>query len=329
MKIELLSHIVLIGFQSVGKSSISRSLSSLLGLDLINLDSLIQLSYSKKNHKYLRCRTIMREYGSIYYRILEVKILSKILTHRVSVIDLGGGSISSKKYRRYIESHIVINVMIKKSLAYLRILKNGYPILFKNKKDKSLSLQKIWINRNSICKKVSNFDCANNNSIWLTSFNIINRLSADVKYKFSLLLIHGPNLNLLAVRNFNIYGNASLLEIEIYLSCMARKHHCFVHNYHSNHEGSLIDYLQSCSSDYDGIIINSGALTHYSYSLYDAILDLNLPVVEVHISNIIRREKWRQKSIILDSCVGHVQGIGFLGYEKSLKILIEYINQNI
>jgi 3-dehydroquinate dehydratase-2 len=90
----------------------------------------------------------------------------------------------------------------------------------------------------------------------------------------------------------------------------------------SNHEGVLIDFLQSAADRYDGVLFNAGAYTHYSYALHDAIASIPIPVVEVHMSDLSQREPFRQISVIRDACVASVMGLGFQSYEEGLKILL-------
>jgi len=127
-----------------------------------------------------------------------------------------------------------------------------------------------------------------------------------------ILIINGPNLNLLGSREPNIYGHQSMEEVNAYIKEYFKK--VKVSFFQSNHEGEIIDQLQAAVNKYDGVVINPGALTHYSYAIRDAITSINLPVVEVHISNIAAREPFRQKSVIADVCAGSISGFGVYGY---------------
>ena len=108
-----------------------------------------------------------------------------------------------------------------------------------------------------------------------------------------ILVINGPNLNMLGKRNRNVYGDKTLADLDAVLSKQGESLGVEVVNFQSNSEGKLIDFIQTHSSDADGIIINPGALTHYSFSLRDALADSGLPFIEVHLSNIYAREDWR------------------------------------
>jgi 3-dehydroquinate dehydratase-2 len=137
-----------------------------------------------------------------------------------------------------------------------------------------------------------------------------------------ILLIHGPNLNLLGKRNRNLYGDKTLPDLEAIVTQRARELGATVKVYQSNHEGALIDFIQEESPKADGIIINPGALTHYGISLRDALEDSNLPVIEVHLSNIHAREEWRSKSVIEDLAKIQICGLGWQGYIDAVDFLI-------
>lgn len=138
----------------------------------------------------------------------------------------------------------------------------------------------------------------------------------------SLLLIHGPNLNLLGRRDAKHYGSFTLADVERLVAEQAKKDGFDVKTFQSNHEGALIDFIQKESGDASGIIINPGALTHYSYALHDALLDAGLPAVEVHLSNIEGREEWRHISVTAPACLVVVAGKKEKGYLEALGLLI-------
>ena len=137
----------------------------------------------------------------------------------------------------------------------------------------------------------------------------------------TILLIHGPNLNLLGQRNANLYGNFTLAELENVIKQEARMLGMKVIARQSNHEGELIDFLQQHGKKADGIIINPGALAHYSYALHDALLDAPAPAVEVHLSNIAKREKWRAVSVTAPACRKIIGGKKIQGYLEALRYL--------
>ncbi|KPJ52334.1 MAG: 3-dehydroquinate dehydratase [Dehalococcoidia bacterium DG_18] len=137
-----------------------------------------------------------------------------------------------------------------------------------------------------------------------------------------ILLIHGPNLNMLGKRDPAIYGDQTLAEIESLVKTKARELGAEVLTFQSNSEGTLIDFIQAESPEAEGIIINPGALTHYGLSLSDALADSALPVIEVHLSNIYAREEWRHKSVIASIALAQISGRGWQGYIDAVEILV-------
>lgn len=142
-----------------------------------------------------------------------------------------------------------------------------------------------------------------------------------------ILVLNGPNLNRLGLRNPAIYGSTTLEQILDELRQRAQKRDAELRCYQSNHEGGLIDFLQAEAAEADGIIINAGALSHYGLSLRDALEDFNLPTVDVHISNIYRREAHRQHSIVAEVATGQISGLGWRGYLAALDLLIDLITE--
>ena len=138
-----------------------------------------------------------------------------------------------------------------------------------------------------------------------------------------ILLINGPNLNTLGQREPEIYGRLTRAEIEARVAERAKALGAELRTFQSNHEGALIDYLQQEAPEADGIIINGGAFTHYSLALRDALAIAGKPAIEVHISNIYSRERFRRRSVTADVCRGMVTGLGWFGYIAALEALVE------
>ena len=137
-----------------------------------------------------------------------------------------------------------------------------------------------------------------------------------------ILVLHGPNLNLLGQREPELYGRTTLPEIEVALSALAEELGASLESFQSNHEGALIDRIHAAVGEVDGIVINPGGLTHTSVSLRDALVGSDLPFVEVHLSNVHAREEFRRRSMISDVAVGQVAGLGPIGYELALRGLL-------
>lgn len=138
-----------------------------------------------------------------------------------------------------------------------------------------------------------------------------------------ILVVNGPNLNLLGKREPDIYGTDTLEQLNERLMDLAAKLDLELSFFQSNSEGALIDYIQSESKTADAMILNPGALTHYSYAIRDAISSVGIPAIEVHLSNIFDREEFRSKSVIAPVCIGSLAGFGFYGYAMALSYLAD------
>ncbi len=141
-----------------------------------------------------------------------------------------------------------------------------------------------------------------------------------------VLVINGPNLNMLGVREPSIYGSMTLNELNDKMNQEAKNKGISLTFKQSNHEGVIIDAIQAAIHSFDGIIMNPGAFTHYSYAIADAIAAIGLPLVEVHLSNIYRRESFRHHSVIANVAVGQISGLGSYGYIAAIHFFADYFN---
>ncbi len=140
-------------------------------------------------------------------------------------------------------------------------------------------------------------------------------------YRF--LVINGPNLNRLGQREVSVYGTTTLMELEKQLVEYGFHNQVQVTCMQSNHEGVLIDTIHE--TDCDGIVLNAGAFTHYSYALRDAIASVSIPVIEVHVTNIHAREEFRHQSVIASVTKGQIVGLGLVGYRLAIEALLEHM----
>ena len=140
-----------------------------------------------------------------------------------------------------------------------------------------------------------------------------------------ILLINGPNLNLLGTREPEIYGSKTLSQVESELLEVADRHKINLECFQSNHEGEIVDKIQRSIEKTKGILINAGAFTHTSISIRDALVGSNIPFIELHISNIFKREEFRKESYLTDKALGIISGFGVNSYFLALNAIINYL----
>ena len=142
-----------------------------------------------------------------------------------------------------------------------------------------------------------------------------------------ILIIHGPNLDLLGKREPDVYGSITLQEIDERLQAYAVGKSLELRSFQSNHEGAIVDAIHEAVHWADGLIINPGAYTHYSYAIREAIAAVDLPTVEVHLSNVYARESFRHVSVIAPVCVGQIAGFGWRSYLLGLEALLMILGE--
>ncbi|HBI03216.1 MAG TPA: type II 3-dehydroquinate dehydratase [Paenibacillaceae bacterium] len=140
-----------------------------------------------------------------------------------------------------------------------------------------------------------------------------------------ILIINGPNLNMLGIREPGIYGSATLKDVEESLKRLSAELGVEVDFFQSNYEGAIIDRIHQAFGECDGLVINPGAFTHYSYAIRDAIDSVKIPTVEIHISNVHAREEFRHHSVIAPIAVGQIMGFGIYGYQLALRGIVNHL----
>lgn len=147
--------------------------------------------------------------------------------------------------------------------------------------------------------------------------------------EISILVLHGPNLNLLGLREPEVYGSTTLDRINSSLETDSKKLRVGVHCLQSNHEGVLVDAIHNAREKHQGIVINAGAYTHTSVAIRDAIAGVQIPTVEVHLSNIYTREKFRHHSYLAPVVIGQISGFGSDSYRLGLQAVVSYLRQKL
>ena len=138
----------------------------------------------------------------------------------------------------------------------------------------------------------------------------------------NILVLNGPNMNMLGIRQPEIYGRETYEDLKALIQAEADKLGVTVSFFQSNHEGAVIDAIHAADGVYDAIVMNPGAFTHYSYAILDALKAVDVPCIEVHISNVHQREEFRHRSVTAPACVGQICGLGLYGYEAAMSYFL-------
>lgn len=146
--------------------------------------------------------------------------------------------------------------------------------------------------------------------------------------KYSILVVNGPNLNLLGTREPEIYGHETIVDLENMLKKVAGELDVELECYQSNHEGDIVDKIQNSRNKVDFILLNAGAYTHTSVAIRDALAGIDMPFYEIHISNVHKREEFRHHSFLSDVAVGVIVGFGLDGYEFALRGAVRFLDRN-
>ena len=142
---------------------------------------------------------------------------------------------------------------------------------------------------------------------------------------YKILVINGPSLNLLGIREPHLYGSESLIEINENLE-KSFKDTCSLSFFQSNHEGDIVSSIHEAREGFSGLVINAAAYSHTSYAIADAISAISKPCVEVHLTNVYKREEFRQKSLIANLCLGQISGFGSYSYNLAIRALLNHLN---
>lgn len=309
----------------MGKTVVGKRLATILQKKFIDLDDELEKFYAREHDKFINCRQIMQLHSENYYRRLERYVLQKILALPAAVIALGGGTVLDENNQQEVKAHFLLHIVATPRVVFARIMASGFPAFFDSKKDGYTLFIELWKKRSAIYNQLTPYRIDNSTSV----DNAIHQAQIylkKMKKTHSILLLHGINLNILGKRDTEHYGFLTLEDLENITKNEAKKFGYKVAAYQSNYEGALINKLQAETKDSVGIIINAGAFTHYSYGLHDALRDTHLPVIEVHLSDIHKREIWRKYSVIAPVCIKTIKGKKEQGYIEAVKVLIEYLN---
>ena len=321
-------NLYLMGFMGCGKTSVGTKLAQLLGRSFCDIDLELQRREGKTVSE------IFSKMGEAYFRKIESELLRELIETTDHIIALGGGTIVPSQNARLLlqRGAKVIWLDVSAETIYKR-LKDDHtrPLLeeadsCEQKKDLIIKMLK---QRQPKYTRVARYRVDVNEADIAEIAYMLAEKEKTETMQLNVWVLNGPNLNFLGIREPAIYGTQNYPALVNYVQEEGAKLNMKVRCLQSNYEGELIDWLQDAYDEgVDGIVINPGALTHYSYSLRDAIASIQIPTVEVHLSEIASREPFRQVSVTKDVCIDQISGLGFGSYRAGLQKINDFLKKN-
>ena len=323
-------NIVLIGFMGSGKTTLGLKLSYLLRMPVEDTDKMIERQEGRSISE------IFADEGEAYFRELETELLRKCGEQKYErILSVGGGTPVNPVNRPLLhQCGTVVYLRVSPEVVYER-LKNDTTRPLLQCEDPLTRIRELLEIRDKIYAECADIilDVDNRHSDELAEeLQLQLRKQKDIqrkkeRKKMKILVINGPNLNFLGIREKKIYGTQDYQYLLDLIDKKAKETGEEIQVFQSNHEGAIIDRIQEAYSDgTEGIVINPGAYTHYSYAIRDAIAAIKIPTVEVHFSNIQARSDFRHLSVIAPVCAGSIAGFGkhsyLLAVDAFKKILV-------
>lgn len=304
-------NLLLIGMPGSGKSTVGRILAEKIDRELIDTDRLIEEKTGQK------IPDIFASKGEEAFRRLETDVLADMTKLSGKVISTGGGVVTVPMNLRLLRRNSRV-IFINRPLDELAT--DGRPL------SQSGNLKLMLRKRLPLYRQ-----CADLEIPFLSSEQVASRifeyyhLEPKTSEQKKILILNGPNLNMLGIREPTIYGEKNYTELVLFCQSAARQLDLTVDVFQSNHEGVLVDQIQKAYGEYDGIVLNPAAYTHTSVALLDALKAVGIPTVEVHLSDVSKREDFRQISYVRLAALKTITGKGFEGYREALEFLKDYL----
>lgn len=315
-------NIVLIGFMGSGKTTVGLRLSYRLRMPVEDTDKLIELREGKK------ISDIFAKEGEEYFRQKETQMLEEISTRKYNrIISVGGGTPVRPENRPLLKKcGIVVYLRIKPETVYARLKNDTTRPLLQCEAPLS-RIRELMDARRAAYEECADIivdvDSMTMESILQYLTEEIQKKQGQERRKMKLLVINGPNLNFLGIREKSVYGNQDYQYLLNLIEEKGKVTGSDITVFQSNHEGAIIDRIQEAYFDgTEGIVINPGAYTHYSYAIRDALASITVPKVEIHISDITKREEFRKISVTAPVCDKQIYGQGLDGYLQAIDFIL-------
>ncbi len=315
--VERKKNIILIGFMGSGKTTVGLKLSYKMRMAVEDTDKLIE----RRENKTIR--EIFEENGEPYFRRLETELLEEIRERKYArILSVGGGTPINPVNRRLLkECGTVVYLRVRPETVYERLKTDTTRPLLQCEEPLS-RIRELMEDRKEAYEECADIII---DADELSLEDIVDRIVRERgRIPMKILVINGPNLNFLGIREKSVYGTQDYQYLLDLIQKKAEETGNEITVFQSNHEGGIIDRIQEAYFDgTQGIVINPGAYTHYSYAIRDALASITVPKVEIHISDITRREEFRKVSVTAPACDKQIYGQGLDGYLQAIDFVIE------
>ena len=313
-------NIVLIGFMGSGKSTMGIRLSYRMRRSVVDTDKLIERRQGKK------ISAIFAEEGEAFFRQLETEMLEELVDkYQYQIVSVGGGTPVRKENRELLKKLGTVFYLKASPESIYERVKHDHNRPLLQCENPLERIRELMEERNACYEECADYvvDTDALSIEEILEFVEVNKRGRKKDKPMKLLVINGPNLNFLGIREKSIYGTQDYDYLLSMIDNKAKETGHSITVFQSNHEGAIIDRIQEAYFDgTEGIVINPGAYTHYSYAIHDALASITIPKVEIHISDITKREEFRKISVTAPACDKQIYGQGLDGYLQAIDFIV-------
>ena len=305
-----MKNIVLIGMPGCGKTTLGKLLAAKLKMEFYDADDVLEQRepYSIKEF-FARGEEVFRE--------AEQRTAEFLACKENCIIAAGGGVVKkAASMDAYAKNGIIVFIDRPADAIVNDVEIKTRPLLAAG----TQRVYELYDERIELYRKYAAYIVKNADSIENVLSQLV-KIAGEMKKMKNILVINGPNINLLGIREKNVYGAKDYADLCAFILQQAEEIGVNVKICQSNYEGELVGFIQDAYGKYDGIVINPAAYTHYSVAILDSLKGVALPAIEVHLSNVHAREEFRHKSVTAPACLGQICGLGFMGYALAMRAL--------